>query len=101
MPGAPGAKAAAAGLSASPYQLPSDLIAGLLIPKRQLCDRPFELRLDDTIFIGKPTLLSAEKEASTLPQAEGEGAPPQSAARPKYETPTVFNLVFVLNAESA
>ena len=99
MPAAPGAKAAA-GLSASPYQLPSDLIAGLLIPKRQLCDRPFELRLDDTIFIGKPTLLSAEKEASTLPQAEGEGAP-QSAARPKYETPTVFNLVFVLNAERA
>lgn len=78
-----------------PYQLPSDLIAGLLIPKRQLCDRPFELRLDDTIFIGKPTLLTSEKDGSKSTQESGEGA-----AR-KYETPTVFNMVFVLDAQRA
>ncbi|KYQ90548.1 UPF0171 family protein [Tieghemostelium lacteum] len=40
------------------YNLPSVVITPILTPKQRLCDQSFELTIENTTFVGHPTLLS-------------------------------------------
>jgi hypothetical protein len=41
-----------------PYNMPSVLIAPLLLPKPKLCENPFEIAIDNVTFVGYPVSLS-------------------------------------------
>eukprot|EP01132_Coremiostelium_polycephalum_P009228 gene9228-11306_t len=44
------------------YNLPSVVITPILTPKQRLCDQSFELTIENTKFIGHPTLLSSSTD---------------------------------------
>ncbi|RKP02574.1 hypothetical protein CXG81DRAFT_17784 [Caulochytrium protostelioides] len=45
---------------------PSSALSNILSPKVALCDRPFQLTIDDITFVGHPTLLNVERPGHGL-----------------------------------
>lgn len=86
-----------------------DYFAKLLRPKNVLCDQRFELQIDDTIFIGFPSILvddmdiGADEEyrtaPSTLSRPDGSTVSSSSSRMASSTSITMFNLVFVINAK--
>ncbi|XP_061404914.1 GATOR1 complex protein NPRL3 isoform X1 [Lethenteron reissneri] len=68
------------------------ILATILAPKSELCGKRFELKIDNVLFVGHPTLL----QHSQLPQVS------KTDPSPKRETPTMilFNVVFALRAHA-
>lgn len=73
-----------------PYSLSSRLLASILIPKRQLCNEGFEIEVDDTLFVGYPTLVQgvSSDEENEVEEEEDEEESGEDAL-------IAFNVTFV------
>ncbi|CAB4010105.1 Hypothetical predicted protein, partial [Paramuricea clavata] len=64
-------------------------LANILTPREKLCGKKFELRIDDVLFVGHPTLVTQETQSQ------------RNDAQAKVEGINIklFNIVFALQAE--
>jgi hypothetical protein len=74
-----------------PYHLEADVLAPLLCPKPSLCNAPFTLVLENTLFLGHPCTF----KPLPTPTPESSGSHKDSSAL-RQSALTMFNFVLVI-----
>ena len=73
---------------------PADVLAGVLLPQASMCNRGFELTIDDHIFVGHP--MAIQRPPESPPSGGPPGASLISAGAPGS---LPYNVALVISAE--
>eukprot|EP01118_Nematostelium_gracile_P001379 TRINITY_DN11411_c0_g1_i2.p1 TRINITY_DN11411_c0_g1~~TRINITY_DN11411_c0_g1_i2.p1 ORF type:complete len:472 (-),score=71.77 TRINITY_DN11411_c0_g1_i2:3-1418(-) len=83
------------------FNMPSVILAPMLIPKPALCNKPFELTLDGTTFVGFPILLKRKQSGLTMSTEEAKERLEESGTKQNRDELRLFNLCLVLKSASS